>query len=222
MEEKTNPQINTQKDSPSILERVMKVSFEEKKAEFDPQRAMSEASSVLRPKERQVIYHRFSLDNGIAKTLEEIGELFKLSRERVRQIEKSAQDKLSLFSKKQNSLHEACNLIASIIDQKGGIISEGELLEELSLEALNKINKGFIKLILNIGEDFVKIKKTKSISKAWALRYKPLHFLEEIIKVASEILNSKINPSGAKIYFRLLGNLLFSLKIGILFLKSLF
>ena len=48
----------------------------------------------LSPRENQVVRWRFGLEDGRMKTLQEIGELMGVSRERVRQIELSAFRKL--------------------------------------------------------------------------------------------------------------------------------
>jgi RNA polymerase primary sigma factor len=48
----------------------------------------------LSPKEREIVVMRFGLDDGRIKTLKEIGEFFRISRERVRQIETKALSKL--------------------------------------------------------------------------------------------------------------------------------
>lgn len=50
--------------------------------------------SILREKERQVIVYRFGLEGEEPKTLEQIGNIFGLTRERVRQIEAAALVKL--------------------------------------------------------------------------------------------------------------------------------
>ncbi|MBA3923604.1 MAG: sigma-70 family RNA polymerase sigma factor, partial [Nostocaceae cyanobacterium] len=48
----------------------------------------------LQPRERQVLEMRYGLDDGYDKTLEAIGQQFGLTRERIRQIEKKALEKL--------------------------------------------------------------------------------------------------------------------------------
>ena len=48
----------------------------------------------LAPKEKEILMMRFGLDDGRIKTLKEIGEIFSISRERVRQIETKALSKL--------------------------------------------------------------------------------------------------------------------------------
>ncbi|MEG3927258.1 sigma-70 family RNA polymerase sigma factor [Microcoleus sp. T3_D1] len=49
---------------------------------------------TLKPREREVMRMRFGLDNGCEKTLQEIGNIFDVTRERIRQIEAQALTKL--------------------------------------------------------------------------------------------------------------------------------
>lgn len=49
---------------------------------------------TLNPREKQVIRWRFGMEDGRMKTLQEIGELMNVSRERIRQIEICAFRKL--------------------------------------------------------------------------------------------------------------------------------
>ena len=55
---------------------------------------ISKVLESLYPKEREILIMRFGLDDGRIKTLKEIGETFHISRERVRQIETKALNKL--------------------------------------------------------------------------------------------------------------------------------
>jgi len=58
----------------------------------------------LAPKEREILVMRFGLDDGRIKTLKEIGEIFHISRERVRQIETKALSKLKHPSRQRQLL----------------------------------------------------------------------------------------------------------------------
>ncbi len=55
---------------------------------------LRKALKMLSPKEEGVLRRRFGMDNGRTHTLEEIGRQLDISRERVRQIEKRALEKL--------------------------------------------------------------------------------------------------------------------------------
>ena len=48
----------------------------------------------LAPREREVLALRFGLKDGYSRTLEEVGRLFKVTRERIRQIEAKALRKM--------------------------------------------------------------------------------------------------------------------------------
>ena len=49
---------------------------------------------TLTPREKRVLELRYGLDDGIPRTLEEVGREFKVTRERIRQIEAKALRKL--------------------------------------------------------------------------------------------------------------------------------
>jgi RNA polymerase primary sigma factor len=70
---------------PSVERQLMRSSFEEQ---------IRSLVAELDEKERQVISMRFGLDGDEPRTLQEIGEALKLSRERIRQIESKAKEKL--------------------------------------------------------------------------------------------------------------------------------
>lgn len=64
-------------------------------------RQIQEMVAQLDEKERQVIRMRFGLDGEEPRTLQEIGEALRLSRERIRQIESKAKEKLRRNHKSQ-------------------------------------------------------------------------------------------------------------------------
>ena len=63
-------------------------------ANSEVKRMIKEALEKLTPKEEEIVVARFGLDGGRPKTLEEIGQIRGITRERVRQIEKKALRKL--------------------------------------------------------------------------------------------------------------------------------
>ena len=62
-------------------------------------REIEDALGKLTPREREVIRMRFGLEDGTPRTLEEVGRHFKVTRERIRQIEAKALKKLKHPSK---------------------------------------------------------------------------------------------------------------------------
>ncbi|CAI7897106.1 unnamed protein product, partial [Closterium sp. NIES-54] len=57
-------------------------------------RDLQQVLGTLTPREREVMWHRYGLDDGRSKTLEELGVMFRVTRERIRQIESKALLKL--------------------------------------------------------------------------------------------------------------------------------
>ena len=59
------------------------------------QNRIEDILSMLTPKEQEIIRMRFGIGIETTYTLNEIGDIFGVTRERIRQIEKSALDKIS-------------------------------------------------------------------------------------------------------------------------------
>lgn len=62
---------------------------------------LGDALKNLTPREEQIIRLRFGLDNDVKYTLDEIGRRFQLTRERIRQIEKKALQKLNRLDEEE-------------------------------------------------------------------------------------------------------------------------
>ena len=66
--------------------------------EKDMENFLMQALDQLTEREKQIIIYRYGLDNEKPKTLEQIGAIYDLSRERIRQIENQALGKLKDYS----------------------------------------------------------------------------------------------------------------------------
>ncbi len=55
---------------------------------------INQALDVLSDKEREIVEMRFGLNGAIPMSLKEIGEIFNLTKERIRQIEKKAIERI--------------------------------------------------------------------------------------------------------------------------------
>lgn len=69
---------------------------------------------MLRPRERDVVKLRFGIMDGNRRTLEEIGQLFGVSRERVRQIETRAVNKLRRLCRTNSNMYSLRNYLKEL------------------------------------------------------------------------------------------------------------
>ncbi|PIZ76066.1 hypothetical protein COY05_02705 [Candidatus Peregrinibacteria bacterium CG_4_10_14_0_2_um_filter_38_24] len=108
---------------------------------------------LLSDKEKVVINKRFSLGGNGKHTLEDIGQEFAVTRERVRQIEKSALAKMrrNVFNSTLRYIHE---FVGDCVNENGGIMNEEKLVEALIdvMPANFAVDKSSIHLALNLHE----------------------------------------------------------------------
>ncbi len=109
---------------------------------------------VLSEKEKFIIQNRFALEDGKRMTLEEIGEHFGVTRERIRQIEKSALRKLERNA--QNTNIKILTEFAKALLEKQGGICQDKHFKNLLMDILPNITKEEIQdlhlaLILDTG-----------------------------------------------------------------------
>jgi RNA polymerase primary sigma factor len=80
-------------ESPSPAEKVIR---------NDLRKKVVQALSTLTPREEKILRLRFGIDGGEAMTLERIGQHFNLTKERIRQIEGRALDRLSKIKRRKH------------------------------------------------------------------------------------------------------------------------
>lgn len=109
---------------------------------------------LLSDKEKVVIKKRFDLNSNGKSTLEEIGQEFAVTRERVRQIEKNALIKMkrNVFNTALKSLHE---FVETIVRNHGGLMRIETLHNELNsvLSGESKFNLNCLGLSLALHEN---------------------------------------------------------------------
>lgn len=67
--------------------------------------SVADMINMLSEKERKILILRYGLEDGRQRTLEEVGQVFGLTRERIRQIESKAFRKIRQAPKKKNAIH---------------------------------------------------------------------------------------------------------------------
>jgi RNA polymerase primary sigma factor len=88
-----------------LIENPASLSPAEAAMTHDMKERTSSALKTLSRREQSVISMRFGLLDGKERTLEEVGDIFGLTRERIRQIEKKAMHDLRASASAQSLLH---------------------------------------------------------------------------------------------------------------------
>ena len=124
---------------------------------------------------KDVIEQRFGLKNKERKTLEEIGETYDITRERVRQIEESG------FAKLKPRLKEYQGVLDYFRDQiklSGNLKREDILLQSLGGE--KQQNQVFF--LLTLGSNFKKFYQTKDFYSLWTIDENSARSAEDFLK----------------------------------------
>lgn len=129
---------------------------------------LQEVFMVLSIKEKDVVTRRFNLNNKKKETLEQIGKDFKVTRERIRQIEKVALSKLRRII--PNTQLGALGAIArQILVANGGVMVEKaffvQVLEAISSEDPNGAN--IIQLSLMIDSELSRHRRSRNHRAYW-------------------------------------------------------
>ncbi|MBN2884896.1 hypothetical protein JXE04_03150 [Patescibacteria group bacterium] len=100
--------------------------------------------SDLMERERDILTRRFGLDGEKHETLEKIGQLHKLTRERVRQIENASIKKIKRLETLGESLSILKGVISNLLKEHGGFLRRDFLLDILSVMILENDGKANI------------------------------------------------------------------------------
>lgn len=113
---------------------------------------------LLSQKEKFVIERRFNLDSKTRATLEEIGQHFHVTRERIRQIEKNALQKLRR-NIENTPLSVINNSVFQHLQEGGGIMREDLLLSKL-LTDIEGFSASALQLIISLDKRFERLPNT--------------------------------------------------------------
>ncbi len=147
---------------------------------------------VLTEKEKEVITRRFSLNNKPKQTLERIGQHFKVTRERIRQIENIALLKLRRHIS-NSQLVVINSIVKKILEIHGWVFKEDSLISE----ALNTLKKdstldwSIVKLALAIDEELTKNDNSNIFNTAWRFDAISMYDIKVINDNAVKILKKK-------------------------------
>jgi len=179
-EENSNPKIA----GDSILDKIMDSYKDEYLTNFNPQEILANLFKILNDREKTILKKRYGLSGNEEKTLEEIGKEFKVTRERIRQIENTALQKVKGHEDKDKLVDLPLKGVLKILEEHGGILREDSLITKLLLySGENLENRLIAKFIINqlLNEKIKLSEENKDYYKAWKLMSFSVEFLEETV-----------------------------------------
>lgn len=115
----------------SILEQIIENRQNQIFADFQPKTILESLIVNLSDREKEVITHRYGLKSPDKKTLEEIGQMFKVTRERIRQIENAALRKIKNHAQFEALIKPVEQVISQSLEEHGGLMRHDFLLDNI-------------------------------------------------------------------------------------------
>ena len=166
------------------------------KISFKPKQISNRLLSILPKRARDILEKRFGLKDGNTMTLEAIGKIYGITRERVRQIENFAINtikKSEIYKKERPVFEELEKLLYSL----GGVVSEEDLLSYISND---KNTRNHILFFLVLGDSFKKQKEDNHFKHRWIIDEEESKKVHESLKKLYESLSDEdIIPEGEMI-----------------------
>lgn len=180
----------------NLLDRVLQSQQTETLEHFDPLETVSELLKLLSPKEGDVLRRRYGLGTGEAETLETIGQSYKVTRERVRQIQHWAIKHLKQAPSTKNLLHGLTLVLQQLLESNGGLLLEEELLQRLQGTGKSDHARQFaVRFLLEqLLDDKVERVEADGYKAYWKLLFANTSYLAQVIAAAEKILGEAKKP----------------------------
>ena len=163
--------------------------------EINLQEAVENMMLVLNSKEKEVLIRRFSLKNNPKETLDSIWKRFSITRERVRQIEWNALNKLRRTAH-SSQLRFVNKEAENVLAENWWVMLEDELVAEILNRLWKKDSElewNMIKLSLSVDVEIEKNNKSKTLYPSWRFIEIKLSDIDTITNSVFDILKKKWN-----------------------------
>ncbi|MFA5184120.1 MAG: sigma factor-like helix-turn-helix DNA-binding protein [Patescibacteria group bacterium] len=126
----------------NLLEKMIKEKKSEELTRLDAINIVNSLFGELLEREKDILSRRFGLHGDKGETLEKIGGLHKLTRERVRQIEAASIKKIKKLEKLESSIATLKEIVHGLVADHGGMIRRDYLLDILTVVCLEMNDAG--------------------------------------------------------------------------------
>lgn len=150
--------------------------------------------SPLPERQRDVVTKRYGLKDGKRRTLEEIGKQYKITRERVRQIENDAKAAL-LESEHMEKFDPFYERMIEHFSEHGGMRPEHRLFDEdarkfFSAALEKEIARAYLHFLLSLHDEFVRHPENDKFHAIWALKNVNPSLVKRMLEKVEEQLDA--------------------------------
>lgn len=179
----------------SILDKVITSQAHDMQEHFSPVDFVSLILSWLTSREAQVIRLRFGLDGDKPQTLEKIGKQYQITRERVRQIERSSVVKIKDHNEFEALIKPVKQYIVHDLLTNGGARNSDVVLSSVFAQAQSDLAyRQALTFIINHLIDDIAAYKAANTNAAWHVSTADVHLYEEALEQVVELLKLNQEP----------------------------
>jgi hypothetical protein len=176
----------------NILQKILKEKKEKELIRLNAVEIVNALFSDLEKRERDILSRRFALGKDGRQTLEEIGGLYNLTRERVRQIERASLKKLKEIESFDEQLSDAREIVSKLLEEHGGIMEKDFLLDVLTVMSLKlddkenldgKSYKNYLEFVLSslLDDHVEKVDNSSKFTSFFKLKDQAVNYLEDLV-----------------------------------------
>lgn len=184
----------------SILDKIISSKQSQDVADLNPADIIVNLLKILNAKERDVVARRFGLLGRPKETLEEIGQSYNVTRERVRQIERGGIKKLKNLDsahKSNSHVEKVEDLVIRFLEEHGGVMSEKHLLENILFNGGdNELNRQSLLFIMDelTSNRLNLISDDQHFNRSWRLDSLSADYLKELLAEIILLLETENIP----------------------------
>ncbi len=188
-----------QSPSNSILDQVLSKKQLDVIEHFSPLEVMAQLLKLLTSREEEVLRRRYGLQGKAPETLEHIGAQYNVTRERIRQIESGAVQKLRKHGDVMRIVRPIADAVRTLLDQHGGVLREDALLQNLigTDDDVQTSQAATLFIIRNLLHQHVRPYTSDEAHPTWQLVTAPTHLVREVMRLAQDALAAKEKPIAA-------------------------
>lgn len=185
----------------SILDKVIDSQKSAATANFNPQEILKTLLNNLKEREVEVLSLRYGFKDNIKRTLEEIGNKFAVTRERIRQIENAALKKIKNLEKLDELIKSLEIIVYQILENHNGIMKEQTLIKKiLTIPGESPANYSAAQFILSkfLGHKLHYLEGDQELHNAWKLPTVSLDNVKSILQIIIETIKKSNQPLTAQ------------------------